>query len=211
MTEIEATLRQVQDEKASPTNNIPSCGSGFPAEIKISRAFKIRKTAMSQETDFSKIKVGKSSVGIVGLNSAIEQTVQKGFSSDDEVADHLLQVLKRKNYIPPKSEPDHALAFLREFKKFRGEPFEMEEPQGLEVKILGPGCPNCDKLEQMVFRVMGDSSIAGDVEHVRDLAEIADYGLVPTPALVINGKIKSSGRLPQERQILQWLKEAAVN
>jgi hypothetical protein len=43
---------------------------------------------------------------------------------------------------------------------------------------------------------------------VRDLAEIANYGLVPTPALVINGKVKSSGRLPQERQVLQWLKEA---
>ena len=84
----------------------------------------------------------------------------------------------------------------------------MEEFQGLEVKILGPGCPNCDKLEQMIFRVMADSNIAGDVEHVRDLAEIANYGLVPTPALVINGKIKSSGRLPRERQVHQWLKEA---
>jgi small redox-active disulfide protein 2 len=103
---------------------------------------------------------------------------------------------------------EHARAFLREYKKFKGEPFEMEKPQGLEVKILGPGCPNCDKLEQIIFRVMADSNIAGEVEHVRDLAEIANYGLVPTPALVINGKVKSSGRLPQERQVLQWLKEA---
>ena len=77
------------------------------------------------------------------------------------------------------------------------------------MKILGPGCPNCDKLEQMIFRVMAESNIAGEVEHVRDLAEIANYGLVPTPALVINGKIKSAGRLPQETQILQWLRQAA--
>ena len=158
--------------------------------------------------DLTKIKVGKFTVGIVGLKEAVEGAAQKEFSSDEEIADHLLQVLKKKNYVPPKSEQDHAQAFLREYKKFKDEPFEMEEFQGLEVKILGPGCPNCDKLEQMIFRVMADSNIAGDVEHVRDLAEIANYGLVPTPALVINGKIKSSGRLPRERQVHQWLKEA---
>ncbi len=157
---------------------------------------------MSPTDDFTKIKVGKFTVGIVGLQEAVEEAAQKEFSSDEEIADHLLQVLNKKNYV----EADHARAFLREYKKFKGEPFEMEKPQGLEVKILGPGCPNCEKLEQMIFRVMADSNIAGDVEHVRDLAEIANYGLVPT--LVINGEIKSSGRLPQERQVLQWLKEA---
>ncbi len=164
---------------------------------------------MSKQDDVTKIKVGKFSVGIVGLKAAIAEAEQKQFSSDEEIADHLLQVLKKKNYIPPKSESEHARAFLREHKKFRGEPFEAEGPQGLEVKILGPGCPNCEKLEQMVFKVMADSNIAGDVEHVRDLTEIANYGIVPTPALVINGKIKSSGRVPQDRQVLHWLKEAA--
>jgi hypothetical protein len=164
---------------------------------------------VSSGDDLTKIKVGKFSVGIVGLKAALEEAEQMQFSSDEKIADYLLQVLGKKNYIPPKSEPEHARAFLREYKKFSGEPFEAEELQGLEVKILGPGCPNCEKLEQMIFRVMADSHIAGDVEHVRDLTEIANYGLVPTPALVINGKIKSSGRLPQERQVLQWLREAA--
>ena len=164
---------------------------------------------MSRETDVAKIKVGKFTVGIVGLNQAVDETGQKEFSSDEEIADHLLRVLKEKNYIPQKSEGDYARAFLREYKKFKGEAFDMEKPHGLEVKILGPGCPNCDKLEQMIFRVMAQCKVAGEVEHVRDLAEIANYGLVPTPALVINGKIKCSGRLPQERQVLQWLREAA--
>ena len=163
---------------------------------------------MSPADDLTKIKVGKFSVGIVGLKAALEDAEQKQCSSDDEIADYFLQLLGKKNYIPPKSESEYARAFLREYKKFRGEPFEAEEPTGLEVKILGPGCPNCEKLEQMIFRVMAESTIAGDVEHVKDLAEIANHGLVPTPALVINGKIKSSGRMPQERQVLQWLKEA---
>ena len=164
---------------------------------------------MSRETKVAKIKVGKFTVGIVGLNEAVDETAQKELASDEEIADHLLQVLKEKNYIPQKSEAEYGRAFLREYKKFKGEAFELEKPHGLEVKILGPGCPNCDKLEQMIFKVMAESNITGEVEHVRDLAEIANYGLVPTPALVINGKIKSSGRLPQERQVLQWLREAA--
>jgi len=163
---------------------------------------------MSPTDDLTKIKVGNFTVGIVGLKEAVEEAAQKDFASDEEIAIHLLQILKKKNYVPPKSEQDYARAFLREYNKFRGEPLKMEESQGLEVKILGPGCPNCQKLEQIVYKVMADSNIVGDVEHVRDVAEMANYGLVPTPALVINGKVKSSGRLPQERQVLQWLKEA---
>jgi len=165
---------------------------------------------MSPTDHFTKIELGKFAGGIVGLKEALDEAEQKQFCSDEEIADHLLQVLRKKNYLLPKSEPEHARAFLREHKKFKGEPFETEKPQGLEVKILGPGCPNCEKLEQMIFRVMADFNIAGAVEHVRDLAEIANYGLVRAPALVINGEIKSSGRVPQDRQVLQWLKEAAT-
>jgi hypothetical protein len=158
--------------------------------------------------DITKIKVGKFSVGVVGLKAALEDITQKEFSSDEEIADHLLKALKPRNYIPPKSESAYAMAFLREYKKFKGEPFEAEESQELEVKILGPGCPNCEKLEQMVYKIMAESNIIGNVDHVRDMSEIAAYGLVPAPALVINGKIKSSGRLPPQKQVLQWLKEA---
>lgn len=86
---------------------------------------------------------------------------------------------------------------------------QADKPKGLEVKIVGPGCINCEKLEQMVYKVMSVANLLGTVERVRDLNEIAAYGLVPTPALVISGKVKSSGRLPPERQVLQWLGEAA--
>jgi small redox-active disulfide protein 2 len=164
---------------------------------------------VSSGVDVTKIKVGKFSVGVVGLKAALEETEHMHFSSDEEIADYLLHVLKKKNYIPPKSEPEHVRAFLREYKKFRGESFEVVEPQGLEVKILGPGCPNCEKLVQMLYKVMADSNIAGAVEHVKDLAEIANYGIVPTPALVINGEIKVSGRLPRESQLREWLKQEA--
>jgi len=163
---------------------------------------------VSKEDEVVKIRIGEFTVGIVGLKAALEKAVGASLPSDDEVAQYLLEQLKSKNYIPPKSESEYAKAFLREYRKHIGEPIEAEKQQGLEVRILGPGCPNCDKLEQMVYKVMTAEGIAGDVEHVKDLNQIAAYGMVATPALVINGEVRSSGRLPRERQLRDWLKQA---
>jgi small redox-active disulfide protein 2 len=140
--------------------------------------------------------------------AALEEADRESLSSDDEVAEYLFEHLKSKNYIPPRAQMDYRLAFLREYKKYKDEPVEVEEQRTLEVRVLGPGCPNCDKLEQMVYTVMTAEGIAGDVEHVKDLNKIAAYGMVATPALVINGAVKSVGRLPRESQLRQWLLEA---
>ena len=163
---------------------------------------------MAEQNEVVKIKVGQFSVGIVGLKAVLEEAVQENLSSDDEVAEYLFEHLQSKNYIPPRAQMDYRLAFLREYKKYMGEPVEVEEQQTLEVRVLGPGCPNCDKLEHMVYRIMTAEGIAGDVEHIKDLNKIAAYGMVATPALVINGEVKSVGRLPRESQLRQWLFEA---
>jgi len=165
---------------------------------------------MAEEEEVSKISVGSFTVGIVGLKAALERAAQAGVSPDEKGGEYLLGVLKPKNYVPSSSEPDYARAFLREYRKFKGFVVESDKPPGLEVKILGPGCINCDKLEQMVYKVMSTASLLGTVEHVRDLKEIVSYGIVSMPALVINGQIKCAGRLPVEKQLLQWLKEAAT-
>jgi small redox-active disulfide protein 2 len=162
---------------------------------------------MAEQDEAVQIKVGKFNVGIVGLQAALEEAVGASLPSDEEIGQYLLEHLKSKNYIPPKAESEYAKAFLREYRKHVGEAIEAEKPQGLEVKVLGPGCPNCDKLEQMLYTVMTAEGIAGDVEHVKDLNKIAAYGMVATPALVINGEVKSVGRLPREIQLRQWLRE----
>ena len=163
---------------------------------------------MDKQDEVVKIRVGEFSVGIVGLKAALEEAAQANLSSDDEVAEYLFEHLKSKNYIPPRAQIDYRLAFLREYKKYKGEPVEVEEQRTLEVRVLGLGCPNCDKLEQMVYTVMTAEGIAGDVEHVKDLNKIAAYGMVATPALVINGAVKSVGRLPRASQLRDWLQEA---
>ena len=163
---------------------------------------------MAEQDEVVKINIGRFTVGIVGLKTALAEAAEASLSADDEAGKYLLEQLKLKNYIPPKAESEYTKAFLREYKKYRGEPYETERKQGLEVKVLGPGCPNCDRLEHMVYTVMTSEGIAGDVEHIRDLKKIAAYGMVATPALVINGEVKSMGRLPRESQLRQWLGEA---
>ena len=166
---------------------------------------------MAKEDGVVKIKVGQLIVGIVGLKAALEKAIEERLPADDTGGRQLLQWLKAKNYIPASSQAAYAGAFLQEYRKYCGLPVEGQKFEGLEVKILGSGCINCDKLEQMVYKVMSTASLLGTVEHVRDLKEIGTYGIASVPALVINGQIKCTGRLPAEKQVLQWLKEAVTH
>lgn len=77
----------------------------------------------------------------------------------------------------------------------------------LNVKILGVGCPKCQALETRVREVIEKHKIDAEIEKISNLNEIAKFGVMITPALVINGKVVSSGTpLPSSDQILEWLK-----
>jgi len=97
---------------------------------------------------------------------------------------------------------------LREFKKFLGKPVEEETTDGIQIKVLGPGCVQCDRLEQDLMQVMAETGIVADIEHVRDIKEIGRYGVMGTPALLINGQVKSVGKVPLKSKMIEWLKEA---
>jgi small redox-active disulfide protein 2 len=77
----------------------------------------------------------------------------------------------------------------------------------LNVKVLGTGCKKCQTLEASVKEIITANKIEATVEKVDDLSAIVSYGVMTTPALVINEKVVSAGTLPQEDQILTWLKE----
>lgn len=165
-------------------------------------------TGMSQD-DVTQIRVGNSPVGVIGLKNVLEEMAEAyGEKPDQEVQDELLKRLARKNYIPEKVKDNYAKAFLREFKKFIGKPYEEETPEGLEIKVLGQGCAQCDRLEQEIMQVMAETGIIADIEHVRDVKEIGRYGVMGMPALIINGEVKSVGRVPPRNKLKEWLKEA---
>ncbi|MBW2602979.1 MAG: thioredoxin family protein [Deltaproteobacteria bacterium] len=78
----------------------------------------------------------------------------------------------------------------------------------MEIKVLGPGCPRCDKLEQDLMAMMAELNIAAGLEHVRDPVEIASYGVMGSPTLIINSEVKAVGSLPPKNRLREWLIEA---
>lgn len=73
----------------------------------------------------------------------------------------------------------------------------------MDIKVLGGGCANCDKLEQMVFNVLAEQNIDASVTHVRDFKDIVSYGVMQTPALVIDGEVKISGVVPSKAKLTE--------
>ena len=78
----------------------------------------------------------------------------------------------------------------------------------LAIKVLGPGCANCKRLEQMVRRVSDRLNIDATIEKITDYPEIMRYNVIATPGLVINERVISSGRLPAEAEVADWLTQA---
>lgn len=77
----------------------------------------------------------------------------------------------------------------------------------LEIKVLGSGCANCQRLERETRAALDDSAIAYELSKVTDYADIASYGVMQTPALVMNETVLSTGKIPKQEQILAWAQE----
>jgi small redox-active disulfide protein 2 len=75
----------------------------------------------------------------------------------------------------------------------------------MEIKILGPGCVNCLKVEKLVRATVAETGAVADIEKVSDIEKIVKYGVFSTPAVVVDGKVKSVGKIPRKEEILAWL------
>ena len=161
------------------------------------------------DADVSQVRVGDFTTGIIGLKSVLKDMAEEWVEKpDDLVAAELVERLSAKNYIAESAKVLYGLAFLREFKKFLGKPYEDAGPGQLEIKILGPGCANCDRLEREVMEAVSELDIPAGIDHVRDIQEIGKYGVMGSPALIINGKVKTVGRVPMKSELRKWLGEA---
>ncbi|MCI0471240.1 MAG: thioredoxin family protein [Candidatus Aminicenantes bacterium] len=77
----------------------------------------------------------------------------------------------------------------------------------MEIKILGTGCPRCKEVEKRTIDTVAEMKIAVDIEKVTDIKKIMEYKILGTPGLVINGKVKSAGRIPSKEDIKKWLEQ----
>jgi len=75
----------------------------------------------------------------------------------------------------------------------------------MEIKILGTGCPKCKTLENLVRKVVNENNIDSNVSKVDDIMQIMNYGIISTPALVIDEKVVIKGRIPSEKEIKELL------
>lgn len=78
----------------------------------------------------------------------------------------------------------------------------------LNIKILGSGCANCKRLEQMARKAVENLGLEAEFEKVTDFDEIMKWPIISTPGLVINSRVVSSGRIPSEAEVIDWLKLA---
>ena len=75
----------------------------------------------------------------------------------------------------------------------------------MDIKVLGPGCAKCQQTEKIVKEAVAETGVDANVGHVIDTLEIAGYGVFGTPAVVIDGQVKSVGKIPQKEDVKSWL------
>jgi small redox-active disulfide protein 2 len=75
----------------------------------------------------------------------------------------------------------------------------------MEIKVLGPGCPKCQKTEKIVKEAVTETGVDAVIGHVTDVMEIAGYGVFGTPAVVVDGELKSVGKIPRKEEVKAWI------
>lgn len=75
----------------------------------------------------------------------------------------------------------------------------------MDIKVLGPGCAKCGKTEEIVREAVAEAGVEASVEKVTGMMDIASYGVMGTPAVVIDGQVKCVGKVPSKEQVKGWL------
>ncbi len=75
----------------------------------------------------------------------------------------------------------------------------------MEIKVLGPGCPRCEATKKNVEEALNEAGLSADIIKVTDTMEIAKHGVFGTPAVVVDGEVKSVGKIPSKDEIKGWI------
>lgn len=76
----------------------------------------------------------------------------------------------------------------------------------MDIKVLGTGCAKCRKTEEIVRQAVAESGVDATVEKVTNLTQIVGYGVMGTPAVVVDGVVRAVGKVPRKEEVLAWLK-----
>lgn len=159
--------------------------------------------------DIRQIRVGGHKVGINGLDQALAQMpAEMAKASDQEIGGHMLRLLQAGNYFPEAARTNYIQALARECRRHWGQEVAEEQGPGLELKILGAGCPRCHQLYENVIGVVAEMGLTADVEQVTDNKDIAAWGVLTPPGLVIGKEVVAAGRVLDRAKITSLLQAA---
>jgi len=77
----------------------------------------------------------------------------------------------------------------------------------MDIKVLGTGCTRCKTAHEMVKEAVVEAGVDAQIEHITDIKKIGKYGVLSTPAVVVNGDVKCVGKIPEKEEIMIWLGE----
>jgi small redox-active disulfide protein 2 len=159
--------------------------------------------------EITAINIDGQRIGLIGLSDIFINLKAMNLIDDSEISQQLIEQVKIQNYVPDSRIDDYAQALLREYKKFAGLPVEpvVEKSAFPTIRILGPGCRACETMEKDVRAILSELNIAADVDHVRDVNLISEYGMIRTPGLVINNQVVLSGRSLPRSQLKKLIQE----
>ena len=78
----------------------------------------------------------------------------------------------------------------------------------MQIKVLGPGCPRCEATKNNVEEALAESGLSAEIIKVKDAMEIAKHGVFGTPAVVVDGEVKSVGKIPTKDEIKEWIAQS---
>ncbi len=163
----------------------------------------------TRHTDGTVMVNGKA-IGIIGLDGVlndVKSRIAEGMAIED-AANFALSRIEERNYIPLTKKDAYLKAVIKLLGGNTGDTEDSRtSPLNLIIRILGPGCVSCNRLEEVVMQVLQQKNIVADIFHVRELDEIWRYGVISTPTLVVNERVKCTGRLPSQAEVEKWILE----
>lgn len=154
----------------------------------------------------SKVEIGGRVVGIVDLEEIFEEVRASGLTKDEALKDAIFRKVQMNNYIPSRMESLYKEGLLEEYRIFTGEaqkrPRSSASP---EIRLYGSSCFRCEKLDEMIKEILSHARIRADYQLVTDMREVAQAGVMMTPAIAVNGRMVLQGQVPLEADLEKML------
>ncbi|MCX5884461.1 MAG: thioredoxin family protein [Proteobacteria bacterium] len=137
------------------------------------------------ENDIKQIVIDGHRISLVGLQESFIRIKEMGIKDRAQLKEQIVREIEKQNYIAP---------------SFKSGP--------LTIRVIGPGCYNCERLFELTLQVLSEMGVSADLDKVTDSAMQRQFGITATPALIVNNKVKVTGRVPAKAEVKEWIKGA---